>query len=833
MFSIGSSIGMALWLGSGTSLINGGPAAIFLGYCIAVGWAYWFSASITLANELQGVVTVLSFWTQSVPTAVWLSVFLVVILIIVVCAVKIFGEAEAVMSTIKLFWIVVVIISCIIISAGGAPNHHKTGFEYWNSMPFTNGFKGFLSVMGTCIFAMGGTEFSGIAAAEARNPLKSVPKAVNSIWLRLTLFYVVGGMMVTITVSPKDPDLFGGEGINASPYVIAFRNAGIPGLAHAMNAIIFISVVSSGNAQAYAATRTVVGLANIDMAPAIFKKCDRLGRPWAAIFITFLVGGGLCYLNVTNSGATVFGWFSNLTALCILWLWGTIFLSHLRFRMAWKAQSPILAVNPRDAPKEPTGVKTITSPNGSTIRYKEPGEEGICETTPGVKSYSGYIDITPDIHVFFWFFESKRDPKHDPVTLWLNGGPGSDSLIGLFEELGPCTVAENMTTVLRDHSWTEVSNLLFLSQPVGTGFSYSTKEVGSLDPTYLTVESTTNKTEEGRWSVINVTALDTSRLAAESAWELLQGFYSALPNLDADVESTDFNLWTESFGGHWGPSFSTYFYEQTEKLPEGGSKGRKLNFKSLGIINGIIDEPTQTKYLLEFTKKNTYGVQLINDTVYDHGAFSLYMPDGCQDQLDYCNWMKRETSIVRRSACAAAQYICQTTVEGLFYRFGDRGTYDIRKPTGQDVPPSYWRDYLNTAPVQNALGVDLNYTSSNLIYTAFSLSGDFAAPYLPDLEKLLGLDIQISLVYGDATTSVTGSAGRQSPRSPNGRDKKRSTMLDFQPAAALQIFNRTINGFDIATGEVEVSPGSDYATNGTAETTHTTTLPPLASSTSG
>ncbi|GAB1191361.1 hypothetical protein APSETT444_000533 [Aspergillus pseudonomiae] len=377
MFSIGSSIGMALWLGSGTSLINGGPAAIFLGYCIAgsiawalsqaigelavlyplasafpqwaakfidkapaftVGWAYWFSASITLANELQGVVTVLSFWTQSVPTAVWLSVFLVVIFIIVVCAVKIFGEAEAVMSTIKLFWIVVVIISCIIISAGGAPNHHKTGFEYWNSIPFTNGFKGFLSVMGTCIFAMGGTEFGGIAAAEARNPLKSVPKAVNSIWLRLTLFYVVGGLMVTITVSPKDPDLFGGEGINASPYVIAFRNACIPGLAHAMNAVIFISVVSSGNAQAYAATRTVVGLANIDMAPAIFKKCDRLGRPWAAIFITFLVGGGLCYLNVTNSGATVFGWFSNLTALCILWLWGTIFLSHLRFRMAWRAQ---------------------------------------------------------------------------------------------------------------------------------------------------------------------------------------------------------------------------------------------------------------------------------------------------------------------------------------------------------------------------------------------------------------------------------------------------------------------------------------------------------------
>lgn len=90
----------------------------------------------------------------------------------------------------------------------------------------------------------------------------------------------------------------------------------------------------------------------------------------------------------------------------------------------------------RQLPEDPTGVKSIQTPNNVTIRYKEPGKDGVCETTPGVKSYSGYVDLSPDSHTFFWFFEARHDPENAPITLWLNGGPGSDSLIGLFQ--GTC-----------------------------------------------------------------------------------------------------------------------------------------------------------------------------------------------------------------------------------------------------------------------------------------------------------------------------------------------------------------------------------------------------------
>ncbi|KAF2135710.1 uncharacterized protein K452DRAFT_313776 [Aplosporella prunicola CBS 121167] len=533
--------------------------------------------------------------------------------------------------------------------------------------------------------------------------------------------------------------------------------------------------------------------------------------------------------------------------------------------------SPLLTTalphhEPRQAPT-PQNLTTITTPGGNTVRYKDLTASGICETTPGVGSYSGYIDVNGGRdHVFFLFFESRRDPATDPLTLWLNGGPGSDSLIGAFEEIGPCEVLANMTTSLRSHPWNGISNLLFLSQPVGTGFSYSEKKTGYLDPTYLTVEEepTQEGQSEGTWAVVDATLTDNSPLAARTTWELVQGFYGALPSLDAQVESSDFHLWTESFGGHWGPAFFTYFYEQNEKLSAQGSPGRKLNMKSLGIVNGIVDEPTQTEYLLRFTKENTYGLQLINDTIYAEGDWALRRPGGCQDNLNSCAALTKE-GLVRRAQCSGAQFICQNDVESMYYTFKteNRGTYDIRARDGDDVPPSFWRDWLNTAPVASALGVDLNYTGNNQIYSAYSVSGDFAAPYLPDLSKLLQWDVQVSLVYGDADYICNWLGGEALSLAADWSGKEdfakagyTDLVVDgeaygetrqfgklsftrvweaghevpfFQPLAAFQIFNRTSNGWDIATGEIAVEPNSSYATNGTAKATRTSNLQGLVS----
>ncbi|RAH56593.1 peptidase S10, serine carboxypeptidase [Aspergillus piperis CBS 112811] len=519
----------------------------------------------------------------------------------------------------------------------------------------------------------------------------------------------------------------------------------------------------------------------------------------------------------------------------------------------------------RQLPKAPTGVKSIKTPNNVTIRYKEPGTEGVCETTPGVKSYSGYVDLSPESHTFFWFFESRRDPENDPVTLWLNGGPGSDSLIGLFEELGPCHITPEYESIVNQYSWNEVTNLLFLSQPLGVGFSYSETEAGSLNPITGVTENASFAGVQGRYPVIDATIIDTTDIAARATWEVLQGFLGGLSQLDSEVKSKEFNLWTESYGGHYGPAFFNHFYEQNSKIANGEVSGVQLNFNSLGIINGIIDAAIQANYYPEFAVNNTYGIKALNDTVYNYMKFANTMPNGCQDQVSLCKLTNR-TSLADYAICTEAANMCRDNVEGPYYQFGGRGVYDIRHPYNDPTPPSYFVDYLKKDSVMDAIGVDINYTeSSSDVYYAFQQTGDFVWPnFIEDLEEILRLPVRVSLIYGDAdyicnwfggqaislavnyTHASQFRAAGYTPMTVDGVEYGETREYGnfsftrvyqaghevpyYQPIAALQLFNRTLFGWDIAAGTTQIWP--DYTTNGTAQATHTQSFVPLSTASS-
>jgi carboxypeptidase C (cathepsin A) len=93
-------------------------------------------------------------------------------------------------------------------------------------------------------------------------------------------------------------------------------------------------------------------------------------------------------------------------------------------------------------------------------------QNDICETTPGVRSFTGYVHLPPGsladlgedtnypVNTFFWFFEARNGPLNAPLSIWMNGGPGSSSLLGLFVENGPCYVdADSNSTYLSEWSW--------------------------------------------------------------------------------------------------------------------------------------------------------------------------------------------------------------------------------------------------------------------------------------------------------------------------------------------------------------------------------------------
>jgi amino acid transporter len=309
----------------------------------AMGWQYAIGWLVTLPFEITAAGLTIGYWHEY-NIGIWIVVFMTTLVIVQFFGVRGYGEVEFVLGVIKIVAVLGFIIFGIIVNCGGVPTDTRgyIGFRYWKgedgNHAFRNGFKGFCSVFVTAAFAFGGTELVGLAAAESANPRKSLPKATKQVFWRIAGFYIVSLLVMGIIVPNGSEDLLGSSGANtkASPFVLAIKYAGVKGLPSVFNAVITISVMSVANSCTYGSTRTMQALARDGMGPKWLAWVDRKGRPVWPVVIQMLFGL-LAFVNEAAAGDQVFTWLLSLTGLSSFFVWGSVCLSHIRFRRGWAA----------------------------------------------------------------------------------------------------------------------------------------------------------------------------------------------------------------------------------------------------------------------------------------------------------------------------------------------------------------------------------------------------------------------------------------------------------------------------------------------------------------
>jgi amino acid transporter len=268
-----------------------------------------------------------------------------VILLLNIVAVSWYGEAEFWFASLKIIAIIGLIILGVVLFFGGGPNHDRLGFRYWQRPgafvePYLvpNANTGRFLAFWTALIKSGfsfifSPELITTAAGEAVAPRRNIPKATNRFIYRLFAFYVLGSLVIGVTVAYNDKNLLqgvasGSSGAGASPFVIGIQNAGIAGLNHVINAAILISAFSSGNSWVYAGSRTLYSMACEGQAPKFFTRCTKNGVPYNAVLITWSIGL-LSFLNLSASGSTVFYWFTNITTIGGFVSWVLVGVAYL------------------------------------------------------------------------------------------------------------------------------------------------------------------------------------------------------------------------------------------------------------------------------------------------------------------------------------------------------------------------------------------------------------------------------------------------------------------------------------------------------------------------
>ncbi|MCP3738130.1 amino acid permease [Rossellomorea sp. BNER] len=372
MIAIGGVIGAGLFVGSGAAINKVGPG-ILVSYVISgvlvflimkilgematanptsgsfseyardaigswagvtVGWLYWFQWVVVIAIEAIAGAAIIHIWYPGIP--LWLLALALTIALTLtnIYSVKSFGEFEYWFAMIKVASIVAFLLLGLSYIFGfvGGSGVGTTNLTQ-NGGFFPHGISSIFVGVITVFFSFAGTEVATIAAAESKDPVKSVSKAINSTIWRVLIFYV-GSIAVVVTLLP-----WNSANVLQSPFVAVLENLGIPFAAHLMNFIVLTAVLSCLNAGLYTTSRMIFSLAKKGDAPKYFSKLNKNGVPARGVFASTIFS----YIAVVMSYVSpevVFLFLVNSSGAIILLVYLAISISQLRMRKKLEKDNP-------------------------------------------------------------------------------------------------------------------------------------------------------------------------------------------------------------------------------------------------------------------------------------------------------------------------------------------------------------------------------------------------------------------------------------------------------------------------------------------------------------
>ncbi|MDY6056013.1 MAG: amino acid permease [Micrococcus sp.] len=303
----------------------------FAGYL--TGWTFVFELAVVIVADTFAITKYMQMWFPGVPAWVWVAATIMVIGLINLIHVGNFGEAEFWLSLIKVLAIVAMIFGGVILMFMGAEADDGTTaglhnlWEHGGFLPM--GFSGVIVALTIVTFSFGGIETLGVAAGEAKDPSQAIPRAINSVPLRILLFYV--GTMIVIMSLMSWQSVDG----SASPFVQIFEKLGVPFAAHLLNFVVLTAAVSAINACIYAAGRLLYAMAKDGQAPHTFTRVHRGGVPWLAVLVmlgVMVVGAVL----ITTNGE-LFSVVAGVASYAVVLTWSMILISHLAMRRRMRA----------------------------------------------------------------------------------------------------------------------------------------------------------------------------------------------------------------------------------------------------------------------------------------------------------------------------------------------------------------------------------------------------------------------------------------------------------------------------------------------------------------